>query len=193
MSCTTFRSAALIASLLLASCRQRMADQPRFDPLQKSTFFADMLSARPLPAGTVPRSANEPDELLDRGLINGQPADRFPFPLTTDVLSRGRQRYDIYCSPCHDYVGTGNGMAARRGFRRQPASFHTEELRKAPPGRFFDVITNGFGEMPSYSTVISPRDRWAIIAYVRALQLSQWATVDDIPQEELRRLQAEKR
>jgi mono/diheme cytochrome c family protein len=170
-----------------------MADQPRFDPLQKSTFFADMLSARPLPAGTVPRSANGPDELLDRGLINGQPADRFPFPLTMDVLSRGRQRYDIYCSPCHDYVGTGNGMAARRGFRRAPASFHTEELRKAPPGRFFDVITNGFGEMPSYSTAISPRDRWAIIAYVRALQLSQWATVDAIPQEELQRLQTEKR
>jgi mono/diheme cytochrome c family protein len=198
MWCMTFRkrrghSLLSCAALLLASCTQRMADQPRYDPLQKSTFFADMLSARPLPEGTVPRSMHEPDELLDLGLINGQPADRFPFALTMDVLSRGRERYDIYCAPCHDYVGTGNGMAARRGFRRQPASFHTEQLRTAPHGHFFDVISNGFGEMPSYATAIDPRDRWAIIAYVRALQRSQWATIEDVPQEEVQKLQSEKR
>jgi mono/diheme cytochrome c family protein len=182
-----------IVCALLTGCTQRMANQPRYDTLAKSTFFPDLSSARPLPPGTVARSVSDKQDLLDSGVINGQPADRFPFPITMDVLSRGQNRYNIYCAPCHDYVGTGNGMAARRGFRRPPASFQTSELRAAPPGRFFDVISNGFGEMPSYATDLSSRDRWAVIAYIRALQLSQWAEVSAVPPEEIQRLQKEGR
>ena len=189
---TTFHRVFLLCALA-AGCTQRMADQPRYDTFQKSTFFPDMLSARPLPAGAVARNVGEKQELLDLGVINGKPADRFPFPITLDVLKRGQERYNIYCSPCHDYVGTGNGMAARRGFRRPPASFHTSELREAPPGRFFDVITNGFGEMPPYASSITSRDRWAVIAYIRALQLSQWADVAAVPPDQLQHLQEEKR
>jgi hypothetical protein len=129
--------------------------------------------------------------MADLGALNGKPADRFPFPITMELLLRGQERYNIFCTPCHDYVGTGDGMAARRGFRRKPASFHSEELRSAPPGHFFDVITNGFGSMPDCADPISPPDRWAVIAYIRALQLSQWASLEVVPAEERGRLQAE--
>jgi mono/diheme cytochrome c family protein len=182
----------LILMLLLASCRQKMADQPRYDPFEESTFFPDLLSARPLPVGTIPRDFPTQNELLDRGTISGKPADRFPFPITMDVLHRGRERFDIYCSPCHGFIGLGDGMAARRGFRRPPASFHTDELRAALPGLFFDVITNGFGAMPSYAYQIDVRDRWAIIAYIRALQMSQWAPADVVPPDELQKLEQQK-
>jgi mono/diheme cytochrome c family protein len=180
----------VLMMVVSAGCRQKMADQPRYDPYDKSTFFADMLSARPLPAGTVSRNTVSKNEMMDLGMTNGKPADRFPFPVTMDVLNRGRQRYDIYCVPCHGYTGTGDGMAARRGFRRPPASFHADELRNAPPGHFFDVITNGFGAMPSYAYQIDTRDRWAIIAYIRALQLSQWAAPNDVPPDEMQKLEA---
>ena len=180
-------------AFLLASCTQRMANQPRYDPLERSDFFPNASSARPLPMGVIARDYAEKDDLRDTGMINGKPADRFPFPITAVILSRGQERYNIYCSPCHDYIGTGAGMAARRGFRQNPASFHTEMMRQAPPGQYFDVITNGFGAMPSYANSISPDDRWAITAYIRALQLSQWATIDDVPAEDRRRLDAEKR
>jgi hypothetical protein len=113
------------------------------------------------------------DSLLYEGRINGQLATTFPFRITRQVLEQGRERYNIFCSPCHDYVGTGSGMAVRRGFRRGPQSFHSDRLRDAPPGHFFDVISNGFGAMNDYSMQITPRDRWAIVAYIRALQLSQ--------------------
>ena len=180
----------LLLPALLTGCRQKMADQPRYDPYELSEFFPDMLSARQLPEGTIPRTFTARNELMDEGMTDGKPSDRFPFPVTLDVLNRGRQRFDIYCSPCHGYLGSGDGMAARRGFRRAPASFHSDELRAAPPGHFFDVITNGFGSMPSYAYQVDTRDRWAIIAYIRALQLSQWTAVAEVPPEERQRLES---
>lgn len=183
----------ILMALSTAACTQWMATQPRYDPLEASDFFPDRSSARPLPAGTISRDYVEKDEFGDTGMIGGKPADRFPFPITSDLLLRGQQRYNIYCSPCHDYVGTGNGMAARRGFRRNPASFHTDEMRMSPPGHFFDVMTNGFGSMPPYANQIAARDRWAVTAYIRALQLSQWATIDRVPEDERRRLELERR
>jgi hypothetical protein len=150
-----------------------MADQPRYDPYQESSFFPDGTSARPIPTGTVARGHLNEDNFLYEGRINGQLATTFPFRITRQVLEQGRERYNIFCSPCHDYVGTGNGMAVRRGFRRGPQSFHSDRLSNAPPGYFFDVISNGFGAMNDYSMQIAPRDRWAIVAYIRALQLSQ--------------------
>jgi len=169
-----------------------MADQPRYDPLQASDFFPNGSSARPLPADVVPRDYVVKEELLDTGMINGKPADKFPFSIDNAVMLRGQQRYNVYCSPCHDYLGTGEGMVARRGFKRKPASFQSDEMRAAPAGHFFDVITNGFGSMPSYANQIPVRDRWAIIAYVRALQLSQSAGINDVPADERQRLEAEK-
>ena len=180
-------------SILTTACTQNMATQPRYDPLEASDFFPDSSSARPLPIGTISRDYVMKIEFGETGMIDGKPADRFPFPITAEVLRRGQQRYNIYCSPCHDYVGTGNGMAARRGFRRMPASFHTDEMRMSPPGHFFDVMTNGFGSMPPYASQIAARDRWAITAYIRALQLSQWATLDSVPEDERRRLEQERR
>ena len=176
----------------LSSCTQQMADQPRYDPLQASDFFPNGSSARPLPADVVPRDYVVKEELLDTGMINGKPADKFPFPIDNAVMLRGQQRYNVYCSPCHDYLGTGEGIVARRGFKRKPASFQSDEMRAAPAGHFFDVMTNGFGAMPSYSNQIPVRDRWAIIAYVRALQLSQSAGINDVPADERQRLEAEK-
>lgn len=166
--------------LALTGCRQKMANQPRYDPLEPSSFFSDGMSARPRIAGTVARGELSTNPFLDTGKINGQIGDGFPFPVTREVVDRGQQRFNIYCQQCHGRTGDGNGMIPSRGYRRPP-SFHTETLRTATTGHFFDVITNGFGSMPSYKTMIPPRDRWAIIAYVRALQISQSATIDDVP------------
>jgi hypothetical protein len=171
--------------LLLVSCTQRMADQPRYDPLQASNFFPNGSSARPLPTGVVARDEGNTDESLAT-------VTKFPFAVDNEFMLRGRERYNIYCSPCHDYVGTGNGMAALRGFERKPASLVSEDMRAAPVGHFVDVITNGFGAMSSYANQIPIRDRWAITAYIRALQLSQSATINDVPPEERRRLESEK-
>ena len=195
MPFTTFRKLPrlLLPLVLAAGCTQRMADQPRYDPLQRSDMFPDLLSARPVPEGTIPRSQTDPDELFDTGMKAGQLADEFPSPVTMELLERGRQRYDIYCTPCHDYVGTGNGMAARRGFKRFPPSFHNERLRTSPAGHFFDVITNGFGAMQPYANQLTVPDRWAIVAYIRALQLSQWTTIGDVPANERTRLEQEPR
>ena len=189
-----FRFLCLLCLLLLSlsSCTQQMADQPRYDPLQASDFFPNGSSARPLPADVVPRDYVVKEELLDTGMINGKPADKFPFSIDNAVMLRGQQRYNVYCSPCHDYLGTGEGMVARRGFKRKPASFQSDEMRAALAGHFFDVITNGFGSMPSYANQIPVRDRWAIIAYVCALQLSQSAGINDVPAAERQRLEAEK-
>ena len=177
--------------LMLSGCRQQMADQPRYKPLAESTFFADHRSARPLPTGVVARGFLNEDEHLFTGRVNGELATTFPFEITADVLQRGRERYDIFCTPCHDHVGTGNGMAVRRGFRRGPPSFHLDRLREAPVGHFYDVISNGFGAMNDYAAQLRPRDRWAIVAYVRALQLSQNVNAQDLPpadRQELERL-----
>jgi hypothetical protein len=174
---------------VLAGCRQKMADQPRYEPLGRSTFFDDERAARPLVEGTVARDQLRTDEHLYQGKQHGKLVDTFPFPVTLAVLSRGRERYDIFCSPCHDRVGTGQGMIVRRGYRAPP-SLHIERLRQAPAGHFFDVMTNGFGVMPDYTQQIRPADRWAIVAYVRALQFSQHAAVADVPADRRKQLES---
>ncbi len=163
-----------------AGCRQDMHDQPKYIPLRQSTFFGDERSARPLVAGTVARGHLNDDPLLYTGKVNGQDADVFPFPVTAQVMARGQERFNIYCSPCHGRTGLGDGMVVRRGYRRPPA-YADDRLMKAPVGHFFDVITNGFGAMPDYAAQIGVGDRWAIIAYIRALQLSEHGTVGDVP------------
>jgi hypothetical protein len=166
-----------------------MADQGRYEPLEESTFFADHRSARPLPIGVVARGFLDEDEHLYSGRVNGQLATTFPFAITSEVLARGRDRYNIFCTPCHDYVGTGNGMAVRRGFRQPPPTFHQDRLRDAPVGHFFDVITNGFGAMNDYAAQLKPRDRWAITAYIRVLQFSENANVKDLPPQDRQELE----
>jgi mono/diheme cytochrome c family protein len=112
--------------------------------------------------------------------VDGRPADTLPFPVTRQLLERGQERFNIYCTPCHDHLGSGQGMIVRRGFS-PPPSLHIERLRLAPVGHFFDVISNGYGAMPNYGKQVSPHDRWAIAAYIRALQLSQHATLAEVP------------
>ena len=168
---------------LTAACRQDMQDQPKFPPLRPTDFFADGRSARPLVDGTVPRGHLNDDPALFTGKgPDGKFLDTFPFAVTRDVLERGRERFNIYCSPCHDQIGLGDGKIVRRGYRHPP-SYHIDRLRQVPNGYIFDVITNGFGAMPDYSAQIQPADRWAIVAYVRALQLSQNASINDVPPE----------
>jgi mono/diheme cytochrome c family protein len=149
-----------------------MHDQPKYEPLEASAFFDNGASARPLVAGTVARGELKLDTHLQTGRVGGELAGTFPFAIDARALDRGQERYDIYCAPCHDLAGTGRGMIVQRGYR-PPPSFHIERLREAPPGHFFDVITNGFGAMPDYRGPIAPADRWAIIAYIRALQLTR--------------------
>jgi mono/diheme cytochrome c family protein len=172
-----------ISVLLLAGCRQDMHNQPRFKPLAKSDFYADLRSARPPVEGTVARGDLRADTYFYSGMIPGSntPGDYLPFPVNEQVLERGRERFNIYCSPCHSRLGDGNGIVPTRGFARRPPSFHIDRLRRAPLGYFFDVMTHGFGIMPDYAAQIAPKDRWAIVAYIRALQLSQDANADQIP------------
>lgn len=177
----------LFCLIMLSACEQKMAKQPRYDPLEESVFFEDGQSARHLPPGTVARGALGSDTHLNRGLIDGASAELFPFSVTLAVLERGQERYNIYCAPCHSRTGNGDGMIVRRGFTR-PSSFHEERLRKAPPGYIFAVITNGFGAMPGYRYQVSVEDRWAIIAYIRALQLSRNAPVALVPPEKLKEM-----
>ena len=167
-----------------AGCRLDMHVQPRYNPYDPSDFFADGLSARMPVAGTVPRGELTlgPNELLYTGKVNGQPSELFPFPVTMEIVERGRERFDVFCSPCHGFSGDGDGMIIQRGFPRPP-SFHEDRMRAAPAGHYFDVITNGFGVMYPYGYRVPPRDRWAIIAYIRALQLSRQAPVADLPDE----------
>lgn len=174
---------------LAAGCRQDMHDQPRFEPLEKSDFFADHRSARPQVEGTIARGELSFDTHFRDGRVAGELATSFPMPVDRALLERGRERYDIYCSVCHDRAGTGRGMVVQRGMK-QPPSLHIERLRTAPPGYFFDVITHGFGAMYDYSDRIPPADRWAIVAYVRALQYAQGAEVASLPNEDLRILEA---
>jgi mono/diheme cytochrome c family protein len=170
----------LLAVLVLAGCRQDMQDQPRFKPLAESDFYSDLRSARPPVDGTVARGQLHEDSYFYTGKLGNSPGDYMPFPVTEDVLAHGRERFNIYCAPCHSRTGDGNGMIVQRGLR-PPPSYHTERLRKAPLGYFFDVMTNGFGAMQDYASQIPPRDRWTIVAYIRALQLSQGATMSDVP------------
>jgi len=176
---------AAVALVLLGSvaCRQDMQDQPKYIPLRPSGFFADGRSARPQPEGTIARGHLNDDALFYTGKgADGKFADLFPFPVTKEVFERGQNRFNVYCSPCHSRLGDGDGMIPRRGFRRPP-SYYTGQLRQQPAGYFFDVMTNGFGAMQGYAAQVSPRDRWAIVAYIRALQLSRNATLSDVPPE----------
>ncbi len=175
-------SGALLLAALLAGCQQQMARQPKYKPLAPSEFFRDGLSARPPVEGTLAQGRMELDSLYIP-----KDSNAFPLPLTPGLLKRGRERFNIFCSPCHGLLGDGNGFIPSRGFRHPP-SYHIGRLRQAPVGHFFDVVTNGFGAMPDYSAQVPPRDRWAIIAYIRALQLSQNARVADLPPEERGRL-----
>jgi mono/diheme cytochrome c family protein len=173
--------------LFLFGCRLDMHVQPKYNPLDPSNFFGDGRSARPEVPGTVAHGHLRADELLYTGKVNGEPADAFPFPITREVLERGGERYNIYCSPCHDYTGSGRGMVVQRGFP-PPPSYHIERLVKAPAGHFFEVMSEGFGSMYSYASRVTPEDRWAIVAYIRALQLSQHATLEDVPPQERQQL-----
>jgi hypothetical protein len=168
------------ACVALAGCRQDMHDAPSYDPLQQSEFFANGAASRPLVANTVARGQLREDEHLYTGKINGQVANEFPMPVTREVLDRGQERFNVYCAPCHGRTGVGDGMIVQRGFRAPP-SYHDERLRTAPVGYFFDVMTNGFGAMQDYSAQVTVPDRWAIAAYIRVLQLSRSATVNDVP------------
>jgi hypothetical protein len=171
--------APLALLILCAGCRLDMHVQPRYNPLAKSDFFADQRSARPLVEGTVARGELHDDAYFYTGKLGNNPGDYMPFAVTKDDLERGRSRFNIFCSPCHSRLGDGNGYIPTRGFSRKPPSFHIERLEKAPVGYIFNVMTEGFGIMPDYASQIPPRDRWCIVAYIRALQLSQHATVAD--------------
>ncbi|HEV8238107.1 MAG TPA: cytochrome c [Thermoanaerobaculia bacterium] len=166
--------------LVLGGCRQDMHDQPRYEPLEASKFFADGMASRQLPEGTVARGHLGEDVAFSTGKdAAGNVVAELPMPATRQLLERGHQRFDVYCSPCHGRLGDGQGMAVRRGFK-QPPSFHDDRLVNSPVGYYFDVMTHGFGVMPSYAPSIPPEDRWAIAAYVRALQLSQRAHLADL-------------
>jgi hypothetical protein len=177
----------LIGAVCAAAClvfasgcrylRQDMADQPKNRPLSPSELFEDGRSERPLVENTVARGS-----LADDELFVPKDSNNFPMPVNLELLQRGEERYKIFCSPCHGLQGDGNGMVAMRGMKHPP-SYHQDRLRQAPNGYFFDNITNGFGAMYGYSVQIPPRDRWAIVAYVRALQLSRNAKVTDLPAE----------
>jgi mono/diheme cytochrome c family protein len=163
--------------LTLAACRQDMHDQPKYRGLRGSDFFADGQGARPLVANTVARGHLVEDTLLTTGKNGAADSDVFPFPVTEQVMARGQERFNIYCSPCHGRTGNGDGMVVRRGYKRPPR-FIEERVLNAAVGHYFDVMTNGFGSMPDYQIQVSVDDRWAIAAYIRALQLSASAPLD---------------
>jgi mono/diheme cytochrome c family protein len=166
----------VLAITLTTACRMDMQVQPRQNPLSRSDFYTDQRSERPPVEGTVARGQLHEDAYFYTGKIGNNPGDVMPFAVTKEVLTRGRERYNIFCAPCHSRLGDGNGFVPSRGFARQPPSFHIARLQKAPVGYFY-----GFGIMPDYASQIPPQDRWSIVAYVRALQLSQNATKADVP------------
>lgn len=169
---TVLALAALVV-LAAAGCRQDMHNQPKLKPYRSSAFFADGSGIRGIPAHTVARGELREDKLFYTGLLEDDSmTDALPMPMTKALLLRGHERFDIFCSPCHGRLGDGRGMVVQRGYK-QPSSYHDERLRAAPIGYFFDVMTNGFGVMSSYAPQIPAADRWAIAAYIRALQLSQ--------------------
>jgi hypothetical protein len=172
--------AALIGGCGDKQSYQLMAQTPRYEPLEASDFFADGGSARPLVPGTVARGHVADDSLFATGVADGHHSSVLPFGVTRALLERGRGRFNIYCAPCHSRVGDGRGMVVRRGFT-SPPSLHIDRLRSAPIGHFFHVMTEGFGAMPEYAKQLELFDRWAIAAYIRALQLSQHAGLGDVP------------
>jgi mono/diheme cytochrome c family protein len=171
-------AATLVVVLGVTACRRGMVDQQHLKPLAENNFFKDGAGSRVPPAHTVARGQLHDDEQFFTGKIGDQLVATFPAPVTREMLARGRERFDVYCAVCHGRTGEGNGMIVQRGFP-QPPSFHEQRLRDAPVGHFFDVITNGYGVMYPYASRVAPEDRWAIIAYIRALQLSQHASPTD--------------
>ena len=189
---TEFISVKLASVVVLlavgAACRQDMQDQPKYPPLRPSDFFGDARSERQLIDGTVPRGHLNDDVAFYTGKgPDGKFVNEFPFPVTKEVILRGQDRFNIYCAPCHSRLGDGNGKIPQRGYKHPP-SFHIDRLREAENGYLFDVITNGFGAMPDYAAQVPTRDRWAIVAYERALQLSHNATINDVPQQDRSKL-----
>jgi len=182
---------AAVCLLALPACRQQMADEGRQRPFEPSPVFEDGRSARPRVPGTVARHQVPAGTPFATGrTADGGYVETLPFPLTREVLERGRSRFDIYCSPCHGRLGTGDGMVVQRGFRRPP-SYHIPRLQEAPLGHFVEIMTKGQGVMPDYSAQLPHADRWAVAAYIRALQLSQAARLADLPAAEQARLRAE--
>jgi Cytochrome C oxidase, cbb3-type, subunit III len=179
----------VLAAGVLAGCRLDMHIQPKYVPEEPTGFFADGRSERPVVPGTIARGHLKLDELLYTGRENGVASNRFPFSITRADLERGRERFNIYCTPCHDYEGNGNGMIVQRGLTHPP-SYNVDRLRNEPVGHFVDVMTNGFGKMYSYASRVTPADRWRIAAYIRALQLSQHASIQDVPPDERSKLGA---
>ena len=165
-----------------------MHDQPKYQPLERSTFFDDQRASRPLVPGTVARGHLEADVAFYQGTSDAGMLQELPIPVTHTLLERGQERFNIYCSPCHDRTGIGFGMIVQRGFKRPP-SLHDQRLRDVPVGYLFQVIGNGFGVMPSYAAQVPAPDRWAIVAYIRALQLSQAASLADVPAGERQKLE----
>jgi mono/diheme cytochrome c family protein len=195
-ACTVFQGLAftlvlILVSLFASACRKGMVDQQYLRPLAEDDFFADGRGSRVPPAHTVARNQLHDDEQFYTGKIGNELAATFPIPITRELLERGRERFDIDCAVCHARTGDGNGMIVQRGFP-QPPSLHEQRLRDAPVGHFFDVITNGYGVMYSYASRVSPEDRWAIAAYIRALQLSENARAGDVEPEALQKLETTK-
>jgi hypothetical protein len=178
----------LFCLALLAACRLDMRDQPRYEPYEESSFFADRSVMRAAAAGTVARGQLFVDSHLYTGEIHGKLAETFPFTVTQQLLEQGQERYDIFCTPCHGLVGDGEGIVTEYGMRK-PTSFHDPDLRDQPVGYYFLLISEGTRVMPGYATRIPPEDRWAIVAYIRALQLSQHADVTQLPADELPKLE----
>ncbi|MDB6064257.1 MAG: Cytochrome c [Pedosphaera sp.] len=187
----TVRKSSLCCALLLAlcGCRREMYDQPRYNPLAPSSFFPDGAGSRPLVPGTVARGHLDADQAFYEGKTGTNLVVEFPMPVTLEVLERGRERYDIYCSVCHGRLGDGNGMIPQRGYPHPP-TFHDDRLRQAPVGHYFDVITHGYGVMYSYASRVEPADRWAVTTYIRALQLSQYSKLDQLPPAERAKLES---
>src|SRR5207248_5153153 len=181
----------VLAALGLAACRPDMANQPKAKPLSESDFFSNQANARPIPPHTVERGDARENAVFYSGLTNGTYITQLPVKLTPELLARGRERFDAMCAECHDRTGSGNGMVVQRGFP-QPSSYHVPRLRDAPIGHFFDVITNGYGVMYSYATRVEPEDRWAIAAYIRALQLSHDVNVSELTPAEQQKLENQK-
>lgn len=186
---TAFCAAALACFAAMAGCRQKMADQPRVQVHSHFGFFPDDRGSRPRIEGTVARGQLRDDEMLFTGKVAGQVTEVLPMPVTKELLLRGQDRYNVYCAVCHDYTGQGNGMIVLRGYA-QARAYTADNVLTAPIGHFYDVMTNGFGLMPSVAHQVPVRDRWAIAAYVRVLQLSQNATLEDVPADERARLVA---
>ena len=182
--------ACAVVALLVVGCRQKMTDQPRYEAYEGSSFFADGRSMRPPVEGAIARGALDLTGVHGTGKQDGKFVAEIPIEVERATVLRGRERFNIYCAPCHDQTGSGRGMIVLRGYP-PPPSFHTQALRQAPAGQLFDVITNGYRQMPDYAAQVLVDDRWAIVAYIRALQLSQHATLDDVPADERVKLEGE--